>query len=472
MTIHEQDHLKARRCLVEGSAAIVEPMPAGAVELAKVAIADGLGVAVGGSRTETSMIARSVLPPVDGGVSCWGDGTALTPADAAFANAVTEHSLDWDDYMHPMHGHGTTVLLPACGAVAEMVGASGRELVEAYLFGYEVDGRVSLAVGTGHYEKGWHSTSTVGVVGAAAAAARLLGLGPDATWHAMGVAASSAAGLRVNFGTRTKALHAGNAARNAVLAALLVRGGVTANPEWLLGRGGYVAMFGDLDLAGAVESLSSYEPSGLMIEGPWGLVLKPYPCCGSSHAAAQAMIELMTENDLSLDDVVSVDAQVDPLLMKILLYDRPKTTFEAQYSLRYTLAAACTGRQLGVEQFDTATLHRPEVQEVMSKIRIRPDLQNTDADRFRAVIGIETPTGTVTREVRFALGHPNAPMSAVDRRRKFDLAAAPVLGVDGAADLYEELERLETVPRWADVAARLCAPGAQVAGVPVVERAG
>lgn len=409
---------------------------AAARDLAEIAIADTLAIGIAGMDEEQVAMARSTVLASGhpDAAPAWCGPGSYAPADAAFVLGVAAHSLDWDDYMHPMHGHCSSVLLPVVWALGWR--GSARDLLDAYLVGYQVDFLASQALGHAHYRRGWHATSTVGTLGAAAAAARMLRLTPDQTATALGLAASAAAGLRVNFGTATKAVHAGSAARNGVQAAQLALAGVSASPDWLLGEHGMAAVYGG-DRSGeeALAAIRSADEGAHGISTAWGLVQKPYCCCGSCHAAVEAVISLATDHDLAPDDIAVLRVRVDPIVVAIMQVDEPWDQYSARYSPSWAMAAAAVDRAAGPHQFALAALGRDDIRALRGRVSVVPDLATDDDDRFAGVAEIELVDGRMLRrEIRHALGHPRRPMSPEQRAQKqrqalagVDLAALPAL---------------------------------------------
>src|SRR5215831_18257368 len=218
-----------------------EDCPAQAVEAARRAILDCLGVMLAGSVEPAARIVADVARAEGGSPLATVVGTPLRTGAvwAALFNGTAAHALDFDDTNFAMLGHPSAPVLTAALAAGELCTATGAEVMHAFLLGFEVETTMGEVVNPGHYARGWHSTCTLGTLGAAAAAARLLGLDTPATASALAVAASQASGLKENFGTMTKPFHAGHAARSGVLAALLAREGWTASEHALEGPQGF-----------------------------------------------------------------------------------------------------------------------------------------------------------------------------------------------------------------------------------------
>src|SRR6476661_4743642 len=192
--------------------------PDSARQRAAAAVCDTVGVILAGAVEPAAQIARAIIGG-EGVCHVLGTSRRAGAADAAFVNAVAAHALDFDDMCFVSMAHPSCALVPAALASAEMSTASGQVLVDGYVAGFEIECRLGTVMNPRHYHsRGWHCTSSIGTVGAAAAAARLLGLDPGAAGHALSIAASEASGLKENFGTMVKPLHAGLAARNGMLA--------------------------------------------------------------------------------------------------------------------------------------------------------------------------------------------------------------------------------------------------------------
>ena len=227
-----------------------EDCPPEAVEAARRAILDCLGVMLAGSVEPPARIIQRIAE-MEGGTplaTVVGTGRRTGATWAALANGTAAHALDYDDTNFAMMGHPSAPVLSAALAVGELALADGRSLVHAFLLGFEVETTLAEVVNPPHYYRGWHATCTLGTLGAAAAAAHLLGLDAAQTRVALAVAASQASGLKENFGTMTKPFHAGHAARSGVLAALMAREGWTASEQALEGPQGFFAVLGAGDL--------------------------------------------------------------------------------------------------------------------------------------------------------------------------------------------------------------------------------
>lgn len=427
----------------------------GAAQKALAAVADTFALGVAGLAQEQTAQALSTVAPSPVGSPLWSTADRYPVADAAFVHGVACHALDWDDYMHPMHGHVSSVLLPVVWTLAESRDLGGPELIEAFLVGYQVDYLASLVLGTAHYERGWHATSTVGTLGAAAAASHLLRLDEDQAACALALAASFASGLRVNFGTGAKAMHAGAAARHGVQAAQLAQAGVTGSPRWLLGPHGMLAAFGgelDADAAERVVRAAVDSPEH-GIETAWGLVQKPYSCCGSCHAAVDGLIELSRQLTPDLAEVERIEIHVDPLVPDIM-QARADSPGSARYCLPWVGAVAVAEQAAGPAQFSATALARAELHQLSQRVQIIPDLVTEDHDRFAARVALTARGSRQERTVRHASGHPANPLSAQQRTDKQYQALQPVVGDVTARELIAGLADLPSLARVAELGDR------------------
>jgi 2-methylcitrate dehydratase PrpD len=371
-------------------------------------------------------------------------GFATSPVDAALANGTLAHALDFDDINWRLHGHPSAALLPAVLALAETTGASGRDALLAYALGFEVECKVGRAVGLKHYERGWHGTSTCGVFAAAAAGSRLLGLDVRKTQHALGIAASHAGGLRQNFGTMTKPLHAGLAASAGVRAALLAQTGFTADDGIFEHRFGFLNVVGEDDRdPQALEQLGQ----------PWeltdtGVYLKPYAACGCTHRTLDALYLLRQSEPVSFDDVEQVVCRVPYRVPMVLIHDDPQTGLEGKFSMQYCVSSFLLDGQLGVQQFRDEMVQRPEVRRLYPnvKIEVEPGASGEPQHDF-ADVTVKLRDGRELRWRAPAMGaDARGPMNGPEIEAKFRNCAGLVLGLDEVEEVRRAVGVLEQLP--------------------------
>jgi 2-methylcitrate dehydratase PrpD len=414
---------------------------------AKAAISDCIACTVAGAATPTGAIVRKVAAASsgDGPATVIGSGRSLSPQAAALANGTAGHALDYDDILWTQYGHPSVAVLPAALALAEATGASGRELIMAYAIGVEIIGKFGRAANPQHYEHGWHSTATMGVIGAAAASARLMRLDPQQTAMALGLAASQASGVRRNFGTMTKPFHAGNAARAGILSAELAREGFTADLRAFEGEVGWAHVL-------QARSMPAPEEWAAGLGQPWelsapGIVLKRYPACGCTHCALDALLAICKEHQIKAEEIDKIDCDASPLAKKVLLYSRPVTGLEGKFSMEFSLAVAAVEGQAGPSQYEDHWTQDPRVQALLPKIsfRSRADLEpDVSADAVPAEVTVHARGRSYTRKVLVPSGDPRNPMTQAERREKFMACTHGLMPIPAGSGLFDALEDLET----------------------------
>ncbi|MGH7388046.1 MAG: MmgE/PrpD family protein [Candidatus Rokuibacteriota bacterium] len=460
------DQQRDGRSVIERMAAYASaesfPGLAGAtVDAARRAILDTLGVMLAGSGEETAARGRALIAHRRAIDEATIAGTALRASieDAALANGIAAHALDYDDLNRSLSGHPSVPVLPAALALAERERASGPALITAFVVGVEIEAKLGRALNPAHYEAGWHATSTLGVFGAAAAAAKLLGLSTERTAHALAIAASMASGIKANFGTDCKPLHVGHAARCGLEAALLAAAGFTGNPRALEHRHGFGATYGAGDAPAwdlAVSSLGA--PHDLADPG---IGVKRFPACASTHQALDATLDLLEAYALDAAAVERVECGVSYMAPNQLIYDRAETGLQGKFSMPYCVSVALLDRTVGLAQFADERVRRADVQAFMPRVRmfVHPEQTTRDslAGRFSEVTITLRDGRRLQRRVDEAKGQPQNPLKDDELDAKFRDCAARALPGARIEPLLAAVRGLETVP---DVGAlgRLLAP--------------
>jgi 2-methylcitrate dehydratase PrpD len=418
--------------------------PQAALQCAANAVRDTVGVALAGSVEPVARAAQSVaVDEGHGRCVIIGTGVRTGASWAAFANGVAAHALDFDDMCFVSLAHPSCALFPAALAACELSHASGRTLLEAYVVGFELECRLGKVMNPRHYhQRGWHCTSTIGTVGAAAAAARVLGLASVETGHALGIAASSACGLKENLGSMVKPLHAGMAARNGVVAALLAQRGCHASEGALDGPQGFLAAMDSehLDLDRAVVELHSH----------WkilttGIAVKLYPSCAATHPALDVLLDLKYRERFTLDEVESVDVEVDSMTPRLLIYDRPVTGLEGKFSMPFCAAAAIADGRIGIGTFEPDRMRTSAIQALMSRVsmRVEPAFDST-APLSNTRVTIRLRDGRELRQsADGARGYPARPASEGQLHEKFSECAERVLSSSATEQAWEVLGRID-----------------------------
>src|SRR5687768_11182393 len=429
-----------------------QDIPKDVVHLARGFILDGLGVALAGSTDECSRIVPRHIRHAAGRGESSILGTALSaPAPkAALANGVSGHAMDYDDTqlstskeaVYGLLTHPTTPVLAAVLAAGEKQKISGADLLLAYIVGVEVECRIADSINPRHYQSGFHSTATMGGLGAVMAVGKILRLRENVLVQALGICASMAAGLRENFGTMTKPLHAGRAAENGVTAALLAQSGFTAATNILEAqRGFYHAMAGGYDESKIAGRLGR----PYFMEEP-GISIKPYPSGSLSHPAQDLILDLVKAHDLHASDIESIEVGTNSNVPNALIYPMPKTALEAKFSIPFCMAIAVLERKAGIAQFVDSKVRQKRVVELMKRVSIYVDdeLEALGYDQVRSRIRIRLKNDQMI-EGRYdvARGHPEKPMSWSELCEKFRDCASLVLSDDAAEQIIELVGRLE-----------------------------
>ena len=424
-----------------------EDCPAEAVETARRAILDCLGVMLAGSVEAAARIVAEVARAEGGSPLATVVGTPLRTGAvwAALANGTAAHALDFDDTNFAMMGHPSAPVLSAALAAGELAMADGRALVHAFLLGFEVETSMAAVMNPPHYEKGFHATGTLGTMGAAAAAAHLLGLDAAQTRAALAVAASQASGLKENFGTMTKPFHAGHAARSGVLSALLARDGFTASEQAIEGPQGYFAV------------LSAGKRDEQMLDSlgtPWkiletGVAVKPYPSCACTHSIIDSTLELRRTHKIAPEQVAEVTVGVNAAVPRILIHSNPRSGLEAKFSGEFSAAAALCEERVGIATFRDDKTDDPAIRGLMKRVRlvVDPAIPGDLERHMWTRVTVRLHDGReVTLAPRPVPGHPGLPLSMDQLREKFMDCARVVLTEDRADSVRQMVEHLDGCP--------------------------
>jgi 2-methylcitrate dehydratase PrpD len=435
----------------------VKDLPPAALETIKLAILDCLACGVAGSRTAGARIMAEWADETSGRVesTILGTDRRASASMAAMANAVACHALDFDDVSLRMT-HPSTTIVPALLAIGEAEHLSGSDVLDAYLAGFETEARLCRILNPEHYERGWHTTGTVGVLGATIAACRLYGLTVGQTRMALGIAASAASGIRRNAGSMVKPLHAGQAAFHGVQAAQLAGRGFTANESVMEGTSGFLDVFSTTDLAPRVwEVFGSDEPFEIVASG---IALKRFACCGAIHTAQDALLDLMATYGLKPDDIVRIEARVNRLVPNILVHHVTRNGLEGKFSLEYSLAVCLLDGRAGLEQYSDQRAGDPRLLPIMELVEVIVDETiPVNLAFFASVVTVGLVDGSsVERRVDVPKGYPAHPLSTEEVVDKARSCCQGVLDGDQFQSLVEitiSLENRPDVSALADVVA-------------------
>ena len=406
-------------------------------ERARQSLLDWFAVTLGGCREEGPVALLDVLPRRDAGdaeaVTVVGRDARLSALDAALVNGTASHALDFDDVNLAFLGHASVAVLAAVLALAEERDLAVDAAVGAFVAGYETACRLAVALGPEPYQRGFHATGTGGTLAAAAGCARLLGLDAQASSHALGIAASEAAGLKCNFGTMTKSLHAGRACQSGLLAALLAERGFTANPSAIEAQQGFAAVSGGESNADAA-----------LADG-WHLrenLFKHHASCFFTHSAIEGLLELKRERSFRAAEVEQVEIRVSEVELGTCVIPEPATGLEVKFSLPHLAAMTILDRSTA--SIGDADAADAEAVALRSRVILTPDgepgaptrveVRLDDGSRLTAAHDVNTPEADLGAQgVRLA--------------EKFRVLAAPALGAERAGALLAALTALDGAQR-------------------------
>jgi 2-methylcitrate dehydratase PrpD len=423
----------------------VRELPAEAMQKAKLAILDTFGVALAGSCHDGAAKLRNVVLPGAGSgpAAVFGTSYRLNVLDAALLNGTSAHMLDYDDSNSQLHGHPSVAILPGLLAIADQTGASGSDLMRAYIAGFEVATRIGSSTGRHQYTHGWHPTATVGIFAGVGAASVLAGLSEDQTAMAFGIAASMASGIKSNFGSMTKPLHVGQAGRNGLLAVQLAREGFTSNPNAFDHHHGYLNVFDrgpeNYDAAKLVSGWG--EPLGIL---DWGIKQKRFPCCYACLPPSDGMLDLMARFGLKPDEVHSIEVAVHAIRFPHINNPSPRSPLEAKFSVHYCLARILLAGALRIEDFEGDGYKDPATRRLMQRVSFSAYAHDNIGG---AEVRVRTTDGRVLEsQIEAALGGSyKNPLPDDVVRQKFEDCAGRVLSGRQTRLLYDRLRELEAV---------------------------
>jgi 2-methylcitrate dehydratase PrpD len=433
----------------------LEDIPPPVIERGHVHILDTLGLALAGAKAPVWEIINrySDTQCLGGTASVLGSGIKRNTSLAALVNGTAMHADNFDDTgpqpVADRNGgiHTSAVVLPAALAVAETAGSSGADLSLAFHIGSEVAYKLNHAIDQRHYAGGFHVTATLGIFGAAAAAARLLELSPDRIDHALAIAASRSAGLRANFGSMTEQMHTGLAAQAGIEAVDMAAAGMTGAADILETRFGFMEATGGGFSTGIIED---------RLGAPWAIIdpgtsIKPWPNGALTHPAMTLLSGMMAEHTFDGGDIKQVAVRANARVASTLIHNNPANAAQARFSMPFCLAALLVTGNAGLDVFTDATIGRTDIQQVMKKISFGAyDKVGADYTNLTTLIEITLKDDRVlSGRSDYAQGSAKAPMDYQAVAEKFRNCAAyggfSTTQADAIIDAVSELESLETV---------------------------
>ena len=440
-----------------------EGIPRDAVEKAKRTALDCLGAALAGvsepvSQAITGYVTKLGGPPQ---TSVFGAGLKVSVSDTAMANGSIAHALDYDDCGVKI-GHPSVLVLPAVLSLGEHRGASGEEIVTAYILGLEIEGKLALHADFKLMQARLNHQTWYGSIGAAAACAKLLRLDIAKTRMALGIAGNFACGLSANHGSMAGAMAAGNACRNGVIAALMAQEGITANPNIIEAKNGF---YDTLVGAGHYDAERMADGLGnpFYIESP-GIGLKKYPSCYHTHRALDGVFQLLDEHRLNDKDIAEVDVGTSERAMRVLAFSEPATPYQAKFSMPHCIAAAVVDHQVTLETFTDRKFEDRSIVEARKKVHLSfPDVPiwpgladvGPDTEFVGNPVTIRTTDGrNYSARVDIPRGDPALPLTDDELLSKYRDCARSQLrpdDIERSVGLVLGLERVADIATLVDI---------------------
>jgi 2-methylcitrate dehydratase PrpD len=444
-------------------------LPSDLVKQAKGRILDTVGVTLAGSIEDCTRIAADVAYSrgSESGCTVLGFPFALRATEAAFVNGVGAHALEYDDITSTAVTHTSACIVPGVLSLAEELGRSGQEVLEAFVVGFEVATRIGLAMRKTLLPRGWHPNGVLGVIGVAAAGARLLKLTQTQTCCALGIAASCSSGIRKNVGSMTKPFHVGHAASDGILAAKLAAKGFTADADVFSiassagtsgqsakGHGAFsffevFAGSSEYNLDHVVRALGeSFELS------TDSTITRFHPGSTFPQGAIDEIIDLVVAHDLRAEQISDMRVGVTPACRAIAPYGIPDNGLYARFSAPYTFAVAAIDREVAIRQYDDERVRAQDVQTLLRKVdvyipdefrSIGMDWDGSCLTPISCIVEIRCKDGKIISGRRDTTkGYPGTETTWDDLAKKYKACAIEVLSPEAVDLSLEGIESLES----------------------------
>ena len=424
-----------------------DDLPKEVIEKSKQCLLDVIGVTLYGSTFNVSNISLSLIDDFSAKkeATIIGKKQKTSSFLAAMINGISSHIADYDDYLRDF-GHPSSVLISALLPVAETKNSSGRKLLTAFVLGTETGSKLGILMGDNHYKVGFHSTSTVGVVAASIALSKLLELETLQIINAIGIAASSASGIRQNFGTMTKAWHVGHAASMAILSTLLSQKGFESSKEALEGQAGFIHAFQGENKIYPVKELGN--PYSIM-----KIKFKQYPSCAATHLCIDAALKIREKVKNNYENIKGITCEMSTVARSVLIYDNPINVQQGKFSAEYCVAAALLSGELGPDQFNEQYFinENDKLKEIMKKITRK---YNPELDEMAKKKHIYNPTkltislknGTEYKDfIEEAKGEPKQPLSWESIEDKFIKCCRGIISLKSSKEIVEIIKNIEKI---------------------------
>lgn len=428
-----------------------DDIPRDIQRFAKLCILDWIGVTLGGAKEPVSDILLALIDIMGGNphATIIGKGVKTNALFAALINGTMSHALDFDDTHKDAGIHPSVCLAPAAVAVAEYKQASGKDLITAFIIGFEVAARIGIAAGQTHYEYGWHATATIGRFGATASASKLMGLSAEQIVNAFGITGTQVSGLREVFGTMSKPFHAGKAAMDGVLSIALARRNFDSSHEIFEGRFGLKNVFSPKSqyndmLTGLGEKYHIQD-----------IAFKPYASALATHSTIQAIEAMRNKEAITAADVEAIRIEFGPLPFSVVNRKDPRKVLEGKFSVQHCAAIAFIRGRVGRDMFTLNELNDPQIIAFRERVNV---LLNPELSLFETIVTVKTKQGASFRQhIKESKGSPGVPLSFVEMKDKFMDLATSVIPEENAEKIVEKIGRLQDIADVTEIIS-LCNP--------------
>jgi len=416
--------------------------------MAKGCLLDFLGVSLLGSEEPVARMIENYLEGIGGfpESTLIGSGKKFPVLNAALGNGISGHALDFDDDSSIGAGHLTTCIAPGLLALSEIIGKGGKDFLLAFILGYEVGSFLATFLEPGQTKKGWHATSTIGTFATVAGVSKMLGLERNKIAQAFGIAATQTSGLRRNFGTMCKPLHAGKAAQRGLESSLLAQMGFTADGNIFEGKWGVLEVFSGESIP-TTPVTHSLGKTFLILKN-W---FKPYPTCACTHSAIDGAISLSRKYEMGRMKIERIEVGVAPIAFDTLLYPFPDTPYQAKFSMPFCVATALLEGSVSTNHFSPARIKDPALLDLMKKVTMVADPELAEGGyrgNYGATLQIKTEKGqTLTEKISVPKGHHQNPLSMENLILKFRGCAQSTLSkeqIESSIDRLMNLEKIDT----------------------------
>jgi 2-methylcitrate dehydratase PrpD len=421
-------------------------LPPEVLPMVRDAFTDTVGVIMVGIDQPVADIVRKTLvePAARAEARACLSSHLVSAPDAALLGGAIAHSLDYDD--QSMSGHPSSVLVPAILAESEVLGSNGEEMVTAYVAGYEVWCELWRR-DREYHSKGWHPTSVFGAMAVAAAGAVLRHLSAERSATAVAIAGSYAGGLFSNFGSMMKGYHAGLAARGGLEAARLAAAGMSAGPDAIENPQGFLMAF-STNRTPDLESESKLGKEWYLPKHK--LLIKLHPTCYFLHRSFNGTVKMLAGRDVAAEDIESVEVRMGRGQVNCLVYERPQTRWEAEFSGQYGIAAAVLFGKMGVPELADDVVQRRDVQEFFPKVTLVAVDEYDERDPVfspNETVRIQLRSGEVLKSgpITSIPGHANDPLTPEQLWTKFRECTITTHSESEARILFDLLQKIDTL---------------------------